>query len=177
MRHVKMWMWEGDPIAEAAFKALGVHPIPLSITDVLTSLQTRLIDGVYTPPLAAIALQWFTRVKFMLDAPLADAAGAVVISRKKFDELPPDLQEILVRNGRLFMEKLTKMSREDNAKAIQTLKKNGITVVEPPASALPTYDQIGKEGRRFLVPKLFPQEFLDKVEKSLAEYRSRNHPK
>jgi TRAP-type C4-dicarboxylate transport system substrate-binding protein len=177
MRHVKMWMWEGDPIAEAAFKALGVHPIPLSITDVLTSLQTRLIDGVYTPPLAAIALQWFTRVKFMLDAPLADAAGAVVISRKKFDELPPDLQEILVRNGRLFMEKLTKMSREDNAKAIQTLKKNGITVVEPPASVLPTYDQIGKEGRRFLVPKLFPQEFLDKVEKSLAEYRSRNHPK
>src|SRR6185503_8783606 len=80
----KMWMWEGDPIAEATFGALGVNPIPLTITDVLTSLQTRLIDGVYTSPLAAIALQWFTRVKYMLDLPLANAAGAVVISKKKY---------------------------------------------------------------------------------------------
>ena len=66
---------EGDPIAEAAFKALGVNPIPLTITDVLTSLQTNLINGVYTSPLASIALQWFSRTKYMLNVPLADAAG------------------------------------------------------------------------------------------------------
>src|SRR5262249_24760634 len=39
MKKVKMWMWEGDPIAEAAMKSLNINPIPLSITDVLTSLQ------------------------------------------------------------------------------------------------------------------------------------------
>ena len=85
----------GDPIAEAAFKSLNVNPIPLTITDVLTSLQTNLVNGVYTSPLAAIALQWFSRTKYMLNVPLADAAGAVVISQKKFQELPPDLQAIL----------------------------------------------------------------------------------
>ena len=50
---VRMWMWEGDPVAEATFKALNINAIPLSVIDVLTSLQTGLIDGAYTSPLAA----------------------------------------------------------------------------------------------------------------------------
>lgn len=175
MKGVKMWMWEGDPIAEATFKALGVNPIPLSITDVLTSLQTKLIDGVYTPPLAAIALQWFTRVKFMLNHPLADAAGAVVLSRKKFDELPPDLQEILLRNGKLYMRKLTELTRQD--KSIETLKKNGITVVDPPSKeVVASYEEIGKKARRLLVGKLFTEDLMNRVEKALADYRP-NHGK
>jgi len=172
MKGVKMWMWEGDPIAEAAFKGLGIHPIPLSITDVLTSLQTKLIDGVYTSPLAAIALQWFSRVKYMLDVPLADASGAVVISKKKFDELPSDLKEILVRNGKKYMQKLTELSRHDNTKSIATLKQHGITIVSPPSEkAIASYIEIGKNARRMLAGKLFPIELLDRVEAALAEFR------
>ncbi len=173
MKNVKMWMWEGDPIAEAAFKAMSINPISLSITDVLTSLQTKLIDGVYTSPLAAIVLQWFTRVKYMLNTPLANAAGAVVISKKKFDELPADLQEILVRNGRLYMKKLTAKSREDNVKSLETMKQNGLTIVEPPSQKdLLEYEEIGRKARRFLVGKLFTEDLLNRVEKELADFRA-----
>jgi TRAP-type C4-dicarboxylate transport system substrate-binding protein len=178
MKKVKMWMWEGDPIAEAAFKAIGINPIPLSLTDVLTSLQTKLIDGVYAPPLAVIALQWFSRVKYMLDAPLADAVGAIIISKKKFDELPPDLQEILRRNGTKYMKKLTALSREDNAKSIETLKKNGVTMTElslPEARA--SYDEIGKKARLLLVGKLFPEDLLNRLEKAVADYRNTHQQK
>jgi len=176
LKGIKMWMWEGDPVAEATFKTLDINPIPLSITDVLTSLQTKLIDGVYTSPLAAIALQWFTRVKYMMNAPLTNAAGAVVISKKKFDELPADLQEILLRNGKIYMEKLTKLSREENVKAIETLKKNSITIVEPAsAKTVQQFDEIGKNARRLLADKLFPDDLLHRVEQALQEYR--NHHK
>jgi TRAP-type C4-dicarboxylate transport system substrate-binding protein len=176
LRNVKMWMWEGDPIAEAAFKAMNVNPISLSITDVLTSLQTKLVDGVYTSPLAAIALQWFTRVKYMLNAPLADASGAVVISKKRFDELPPDLKEILVRNGKKMMRKLTLQSREDNAKSLDIMKKNGVTIVEPSSpQAMKEYEEIGRKARILLTGKLFSEELLKRVEAKLAEYRAA-HP-
>ncbi len=176
MKKVKMWMWEGDPIAQAAFEAMDLHPIPLSITDVLTSLQTNLIDGFYTSPLAAIALQWFPRAKYMLDAPLANATGAVVIARKKFDELPPDLREILVRNGKVYMKKLTQVSREENAKSIETLRKNGITIVEPPsAQAAAMYDKIGTKARRLLAGKLYSRDLLDRIEGAVAAYRA--HPR
>ena len=173
LKKVKMWMWDIDPIAKAIFEQLSINPIPLAITDVLTSLQTKLIDGVYAPPLGAIVLQWFTRVKYMLNAPLADASGAVVISRKKFDELSPDLQEILLRNGTIYMQKLTRLSREENAKSIETLKKNGVTVVDPPSQqALDSYNELGRNARRLLAGKLFSEDFLNRVEKSLSDYRT-----
>ena len=176
MKGVKMWMWEGDPIAEAMFTALGIQAIPLSITDVSTSLQTKLINGVYTSPLGAIALQWFTRVKFMLDLPIADASGAVVISKKKYDELPRELQEILLRNGRALMDKLTKLSRQDNTNSIESLKKQKITIVgSPPIEELMKYDEIGKKARQILVGNLYDDEFLKRVEQKVLEIRNKQH--
>ena len=163
LKNVKMWIWEGDPIAEAMFTTIGIHPIPLSITDVLTSLQTKLIDGVYTSPLAGVALQWFTRTKYMLDLPLADAQGAIVLSKKQFDKIPQDLQLILLRNGKTYFEKLTKLSREDNAKSIETLKKNGIQLVPVDKKSLSEYDEIGKKARRSLVGKLYDETLLNDV--------------
>jgi TRAP-type C4-dicarboxylate transport system substrate-binding protein len=173
LKNVKMWMWEGDPIAEAAFKAMDVHPIPLTITDVLTSLQTNLINGVYTSPLAAIALQWFSRTKYMLNVPLADAAGAVVVSQKKFQELPADLKEILLRNGKKYMKRLTELSRQENAKSIEALKKNGITVTNPPsAQLLASFDETGARARTMLVGKLFDDAFLRRVEAAVNTFRA-----
>ena len=173
MNGVKMWTWEGDQIAEAAFRALGINPIPLSVVDVLTSLQTGLINGAYTSPLAALAMQWNTRVKYMMGVPLADAAGAVVVSKKAYDKLPPDLQEILLRNGRAFMATLTKKSREENAQAIQTMKNNGLQVIDVTSpKTLQEFQDMGKKARQSLVGKLFDQTWLDKVEKVVSDYRA-----
>jgi TRAP-type C4-dicarboxylate transport system substrate-binding protein len=179
MKGVKMWMWEGDQIAEAAFRALGIKPIPMSVVDVLTSLQTGLINGAYTSPLAALVLSWNTRVKYMMGVPLADASGAVVISRKKFDSLPADLQEILVRNGRKYMADLTRRSREENAASIQTLKKNGIQWVEvTDKKTLQDFQTTGRTARQSLVGKMYDQVFLERVEKILADFRAaRQAPK
>jgi TRAP-type C4-dicarboxylate transport system substrate-binding protein len=173
MSGVKMWMWEGDPIAEATFKAFGIRPIPLSIVDVFTSLQTGLINGAYISPYAAIALQWNTRVKYMLGVPLADASGAVVVSKKMFDILPADLQEILQRNGRKFMRDLTQKSREENAAAIKTMKNNGIQETSIASSkTLQEYIASGKEARHSLVGKLYDQSFLDRVETTVLDFRT-----
>jgi TRAP-type C4-dicarboxylate transport system substrate-binding protein len=168
----KMWMWEGDQVAEAAFKALGITPIPLSLVDVLTSLQTGLIDAAYGTPLSSIAMQWYTRVKYMTHVPLANVSGAVVISKKKFDSLPPDLQEILLRNGKVYMEKLTKASRKENDQAIETLRRNKVEIIEvTDPSLLEQYAAIGKRGRESLAGVLYSKELLDRVETTLSEYR------
>jgi TRAP-type C4-dicarboxylate transport system substrate-binding protein len=174
LKGLKMWTWEGDPIAETAFRTLGINPIPLSFTDVMTSLQTGLIDAFYTTPYAAIALQWYARVKYMVDVPLADAAGSVLLSKKYYDQLPKDLQEILLRNGRLYISKLTQLSRKDNADSITELKKRGITMLSANEKDLLEYIEVGKKSRRVLVGRLFSEDFLNRVEKSVADYRTVN---
>ncbi|HCA78181.1 MAG TPA: ABC transporter substrate-binding protein [Bacteroidetes bacterium] len=171
LRGIKMWTWEGDPIAETAFRTLGINPIPLSVIDVMTSLQTGLIDAFYTTPYAAIALQWYARVKYMVDVPLADAAGAVLISKKFYDPMPKDLQDILVRNGRLYISKLTQLSRKENAEAIKELNKRGIVTLAANEKDLLEYVEAGIRSRRALAGKLYTEEFLNRIEKSIADFR------
>lgn len=170
-RKTKMWMWEGDPIAEAAFKALNIDPIPLSITDVMTSLQTGLINGVYSSPLAILALQWFTRTKYMHGEALADASGAVLISKKFFDSLPQDMKSLLVTTGQRYLKQLTQMSRKENKEAIEALKKNGITVTAPASQDAESYKTAGEKARKMLIGKVYSADLLQKVEKALADYR------
>lgn len=176
MKDVKAWMWEGDPIAEVSFKVLHLAPIPLSVMDVNSALQTGMINCVYSPPLAVIALQWFTKVKYMLDVPLANSSGAALVSKRYFDTLPPDLQQILLKNGQIYMKKLTELSRLDNIKAIKTMQQQGITITHPRSkSELAYYYQTGEEARQMLVGKLYSADLLHRIESALAEFR-KEHP-
>jgi TRAP-type C4-dicarboxylate transport system substrate-binding protein len=171
LKGIKMWTWEGDPIAETAFRAQGIDPIPLSFDQVLTSLQTGLINAVYSTPYMSIALQWYTKVKYMVDVPLADAAGAVLISKKYFDALPKDFQEILLRNGRIYMAKLTELNRQDNKRSIDELKKRGITITTATEDEIRQYVEVGTKARRQLVGRLYTEELLNRVEKKVSDFR------
>jgi TRAP-type C4-dicarboxylate transport system substrate-binding protein len=173
IRKVKMWQWEGDPVAEATFKAFGINPIQLSITDVLTSLQTGLINAMYISPYAGVSLQWYTATKYMLDYPLTNSSGAVVLAKKDFDKMPPDLQEILLRNGKQLMRKLTELSRQENIKSLDVLKKNNIIFTKPEAKEVPQYEEIGRNARRLMVGKLFSEDLLKRVEQSVADFRAK----
>ncbi|MEW6061148.1 MAG: TRAP transporter substrate-binding protein DctP [Bacteroidota bacterium] len=173
MKSVKMWEWEGDPVADATFKQFGINPIQLSITDVLTSLQTGLINGVYTSPLAAVSLQWFAATKYMMEMPLTNSMGAVIIAKREFDKMPAELQQLLLKHGKTYMRKLTEQSRRDNQKALETLKKNKIHFVKPDPQEVTLYDEIGKRAQQAMVGKLFSQDLLTRVEKALAEFRSK----
>ena len=75
IRRGKVWIWEDTAMGRAVFDELGINPIPLSIPDILMALQTGMIDTIYSSPLAAISMQWFTKVSWMTDMPLAYSAG------------------------------------------------------------------------------------------------------
>ena len=115
MKKAKMWVWEGDPIAQAAYKAIGVTPIPLLVVDVLASLQTGLIDAVYGPPMGVIALQWHSRTKYIYNVPIAESTGAFLLSKKFFAELSPEEQKILLEVSAKHQKTLSDLSRSENA--------------------------------------------------------------
>ena len=169
---IKMWMWEGDPLAEATFRAYGISPIPLSITDVMTSLQTGLIDGVYTSPLACAASQWFTKLKYVLDVPLANSNGAVLISKRMFKKLNPQQQNILREKAKQYFGKLTQLSRQDNKTSARKMMEKGmkqITISDP--KILQEFDEVGQRARKALIGKLYSAELLNEVETALQKYR------
>ena len=172
----KLWVWQDDPLALAYFKALGVSPTPLAVTDVLTSLQTDLIDTVYTSPLGMIALQWHTKVSFMSALPMADAAGAVLVDRRVFERLSPEHQKLLKELTPKYMRRLVLRTREDNARSVEVLRSRGLTIVPPPPpEQLESFLATGREAQDSLAGELFSRELLDEVRRAVEEYR-RAHP-
>ncbi len=168
----KIWIWEGDPIAEAAFKVLGINPIPLSELDVMTSLQTGMIDTVYGPPLAVTALQWFTKTQYIDPASLAYASGAVLVSKKTFDRLSPSQQKILKKVSLKYLTRLNALARKDNDEALTALQKEGLNLSpNPDPQTAKLYKALGQKAREALVGKLYSQKFLDAVQNSLKTFR------
>ena len=111
----------------------------------------------------------------MLDLPLADSNGAVLISKKQFNKLDHQQQVILSDLARQYFTKLTGLSREDNAKSLQLIKQSGIQFIENTDKAqLSQFYNAGEKARRDLVGKLYDEAFLQQVESLVQEYRSKH---
>lgn len=171
MRSAKPWVWEADALARAVFKAVGVNPIPLALEHVFTSLQTGLVDTVYISPVAAIALQWYTKVSYMIDVPIADGSGAIVITKSAFDKLPADLQQKLREKVRKYAKKLSEATRQLNEKSIQVLGEKGITIVKPDQSQVSGFREKGIQAARSLAGQLYSAAFLERALKRIEECR------
>jgi len=78
----RVWVPEGDRISYAAMAALELSPVTLPITDVMTGLQTGLIDIIAFPPTGTLALQWHTKVKYVTEMPILFSMGLMAIDAK-----------------------------------------------------------------------------------------------
>jgi len=174
MQSRRVWLWQGDPIGKAFFKASGISPIPLSIVDVYTSLSTGLIDTAYAPPLGAIALQWFTKTKYVSSISLTNGMGGLIVSRRFFDRLPADLQAILRESGEEAGEKLVTATRIDNEKALDELRQRGMIFVEP-GEGMGEADLLAIRDRaaaQLVDSDYLPSAVFEKTRSLLEQYRS-----
>lgn len=174
----RIWHWQGDPIGQAFFNASGITPVPLSIIDVYTSLSTGLVDTVYTPPLGAIALQWFTKTEFVTNVPMANGIGSLVVSRRFYQDLPQDLQKLLKSTGAVIGERLVTETRRENAEALELLRKKGMKFVLNPEDL--DADEVAeisrKAGDSLMHSGYIPKTIIDNVNAWLREYRTGANP-
>ena len=114
LRARKVWVPEGDLINRSALESLGVSPISLPLTDVLTGLQTGLIDTVATSPIGAIALQWHTRVRFLADVPLIYLYATMVVDQRALKRVQAADRAVIDEvMGELF-RRFNRENREEN---------------------------------------------------------------
>ncbi len=175
LRSTKMWMWEGDPLVKALFDNINLTPIPLTITDVISSLQTGLIDSVYVSPLGMIALQWFQKVKYAMNVPMADATGAILISKKEFNKLSPKFQKLLKSTFATYCNRLMDIIRNDNEVSINVLEDSGISFVQMDKVGIRELEIAGEKARKALSGKLYTVHLLNDVTKALDEFRSKTN--
>jgi TRAP-type C4-dicarboxylate transport system substrate-binding protein len=168
LQKIKMWVWSDDPLAAKLYQRLGINAVPLGVPDVLPSLQTGLINACGGSPLAAVALQWHSKVKYATSMVLNYAIGALVLSKKPWDALTPEQRTVVGEESKALSDGLTRLVRNDNAAALKKMQAQGIEVVTTPEPLLATFRSEAKGATADLEGKLFGKDFRERVEQILA---------
>ena len=175
IRKMKLCVLQGDNSTFELYKMHGFRPVSLAATDILTGLQTGLIDAFQSPPLVALSNQWFGGAKNMLDIPFAQLAGATVISKSVWDKIPAPVQKEMMQSGRAAGVALRQEIRKAEAASIPLMQQFGMNVVHPDAKALADWRQLSESIWPKLRGSMVPADLFDQVKRLRDEYR-KAHP-
>ena len=176
LRRKKVWVPEGDYISFLAMQTLGLSPVVLPVTDVLTGLQTGLIEVAFASPVAALVLQWHTKVKYITGLPVSYSMGVFAIEQRAFAGLSADDQQVVRDVMGRTMGGLDREAREDNRRATEVLLSSGLEHV--------TVNSADVDVWRGTIEGIYAQlrdrpdidkPLLDELLAILADYR-RSHP-
>jgi len=172
LKSAKVWVPQGDEIAALTFKTAGVTPVPLPLADVYTSLQTGLIDTAANTDAGAIAFQWHTKIKHVVDMPLIYVVGEVLIDKKTFDALSAADQKAVTDEFAAGFARLEKINRADNASARDALKSQGIAFFTPDAAERARWEGVGADTYKQLTAEhAFSPDLQKALDAALAEAR------
>ena len=126
LKNKKIWLPQGDLISYEAMRSLNLLPVPLPMTDVLTGLQTGLIDIVAIPPVVALALQWHTKISYITRVPVLYAMGFLAIDSKIINRINTHDQKVLNEVINRIYSEVDSDSQQDSENAYEALSKIGI---------------------------------------------------
>ena len=86
---MKFFAWGSEGEQQAIMKSLGYTPVPLETADILPSIQTGMINVVPSTPYFALASQVYDTASHMLEINWAPIVGALVVTRKAWDDMSP----------------------------------------------------------------------------------------
>lgn len=173
LRKEKVWIPDNDHQSEEALRAFGVTPVPLTLADVLPSLQTGIINTVASSPLATLALQWHTQVKYLTELPLSYFVGTLAIDKKDFNKLSPADQAVVRDVMTRVFKDIDQQNRKDNIGAYNALLKQGIKVVKPSAPEVADWEHNSELATdRIIKAGIVSQQSVNTMDGYLKAYRS-----
>jgi TRAP-type C4-dicarboxylate transport system substrate-binding protein len=169
----RVWVPEGDSISYESMKALSLSPVTLPLTDVLTGLQTGLIDIVAIPPIVALIMQWHTKVKYVTRVPLIYTFGFTAVDKKSFDKISPADQAVVRDIMDKTYQNFDKVNLADNEDAFDALVNSGIEPVKfDDAAYIETRKLLLKSNRQMGEQGKFSKDLYDEMLRYIDEYRS-----
>jgi len=169
---MKIFVTANDVALSELYKTAGFHPVLLEWSDVLTSLQTGIVDAVPTIPFHALTNQFYLSTHNMLALDWLPLVGALIVTKKSWEALQPAQRDAMLKSAAECGRELQEQGRKENQESVEAMQKRGLQVhsVDKEAEA---------EWRRFsegLYPNIrgniVPAEMFDKVVQILHEYRA-----
>jgi len=156
----KIFAWEGDPGSVKAWKAAGFNPVVLSSTDVITSLQTGMIECIPNVPLYVLTARLFEKAPYMIDVNWGWLVGATVVRKDAWEKIPADLRPKLIAIAKELGKKVDVEVARLNGEAVTAMEKQGLKVVTVDAAA---WKVTAEKSWPVVRGEVIPAAFFDEV--------------
>jgi len=173
VQKLKLWVGVGDDAMTGLWKRNGYQPVAIAATDILTGLQSGMLEAIYTTPLAALSLQWFRQLPYQSEVGLAPLVGGTVITKQAWNKLSA-ADRAAVQAACLKVEKKLEadVPLQDQF-SVSEMKKRGLKVSpSTPAQAA----EWRKEAEKFAVQMrgtLVPADVMDIARRERDAFRQR----
>ena len=175
IRKMKLCVLQGDNSTFQLYKINGFHPVALAATDILTGLQTGLIDAFQSPPLIALSNQWFGGAKNMLDIQFAQLVGATLITKDVWEKIPPPVQKEMLASARTAGVALREEIRKAEANSVPLMQQFGLNVVHADSKTVAEWRQLAEAIYPKLKGIMVPPDLFEEVKRLRDEFR-KTHP-
>ena len=153
---------------------LGMQTVSTSSAEVLTGLNSGLIDALIYAPLGVAGFQWFAVADNMLELQIAPFFGAIVIDSRSWKRIPQqyheELKESAEKIGKQIVAELDELERE----GVELMQSYGLNVANPSGTELEQWYELFESARKDLEDEeYFSSSIMTKVRAALEEFRSR----
>ena len=169
LRNAKIYTTAGDYVTVELFKRFGFNAIPVSETDILTGLQTGMINSMQTVPILSLSSGWFALMPNMLDLKWAVFIGAVIVDERVWSKIRPEHQKVMMEIAQEIGKKYQENGRTTDAKAIEMMKEYGMKVKTPTDEELKIWEDFKKEIMPDVIDAYVPEEVYNKVTSAIDE--------
>jgi TRAP-type transport system periplasmic protein len=174
MRAQKIWQQGDDQVISAMFSKVGVNGVPLGVPEVDAALTSGRINACYGAPVAAVALQWYTKIKFATSMPLNFGIGATVYSESAFSKISVADRKIIEAAELAAGKKLRKAIRKENSEALKVMTRKGVEIVTTSVSMTGEFSNQARHLWQDLVGKIYDKSELDMLLGYQAEYQGKH---
>jgi TRAP-type C4-dicarboxylate transport system substrate-binding protein len=172
LRKLKLFTWAGYNDELELWQTNGFRPVPLAATDILTGLQTGLIEAVPTTPLYALWNQSFALTRYMNDIKWAPLVGATIVKKSAWEQVPAESREAMLKIAHDAGRDLRDGIRQMGDDSIATMKKRRLTVVHANEQVVAEWRKEAENVYPKLRGKTVPADLFDEVRRLRDEYRA-----
>jgi TRAP-type C4-dicarboxylate transport system substrate-binding protein len=139
----------------------------VALPDVLTSLSTGLIEVSYAPALAIIALQWQSKVSYVVEQPFGYHFQGFLLSQKAWKKIKPEDQKIVEQISDTYAQKISETNLTQANDAFAAIQKQGVKAIKWPESDVNALLKARDDIYKSLTGSLLSKDVVGQLEKAL----------
>ncbi|MEA1882242.1 MAG: TRAP transporter substrate-binding protein DctP [Candidatus Marinimicrobia bacterium] len=173
LKETKIFIWAGDYQSTALYEKHGYQPVPLAMTDVLSGLQTGLINSLGFNPMYALSQQIFGIADNMLDMKWGNLTAAIIIDIRTWKRIKPNHQEAMLKIAQNIGNQFQDKNRHETDTAVDVMKQYGLKVNTPTAEQVEEWEELIKRMYPDIRGTLIDEKAFDKLMEIKKEMESR----